>query len=141
MPLVTLIGETLAVEGMEFRYLGANNECRNCKLKTVCFNLKPGRRYKITKIRDKQHSCNVHEGRVIVVEVTELPITTTVSKKHSSGDRIKAEKQECNNIGCDFFELCTNNALQKDRTYTVKKIDEKIDCPAGYTLYKADLVD
>lgn len=72
MPLVTLIGEKLANEGEEFIYLGPNKECGNCKLKTVCFNLKPGRTYKITKIRDKRHSCNVHDENVIVVEVQEF---------------------------------------------------------------------
>ncbi|UCB58450.1 MAG: UPF0179 family protein [Thermoplasmatales archaeon] len=72
MPFVTLIGEKLAIEGDEFKYLGTNNGCRKCKLKTVCFNLKPGSTYKITKIRDKQHKCNVHDGNVVAVEVQEL---------------------------------------------------------------------
>lgn len=49
MVLVTLIGEDLAVEGGEFTYMGSSNECRSCQLKTVCFNLKPGRRYRIVK--------------------------------------------------------------------------------------------
>jgi uncharacterized protein (UPF0179 family) len=69
MALVTLIGEKIAEENMEFVYIGPNNDCRNCKLKNVCFNLKVGRRYKITNVRDKKHSCNVHEGPAVVVEV------------------------------------------------------------------------
>ena len=68
MTLVTLVGERLANEDEEFVYLGPNNECKNCKLKTVCFNLKPGRQYKITNVREKQHNCNVHEGNVVVVQ-------------------------------------------------------------------------
>jgi len=72
MPLVTLIGEKLANEGNKFIYLGANNGCGKCKLKTVCFNLKPGKTYEITKIRDKRHSCNVHDGDVVAVEVQEI---------------------------------------------------------------------
>jgi uncharacterized protein (UPF0179 family) len=78
MPLVTLIGEKLANEGAEFLYLGPNNGCRNCKLKTVCFNLKTGKKYKITKIRDKRHNCNIHDENVQVVEVQEL---TTIKKQ------------------------------------------------------------
>ena len=70
MTLVTLIGERLAKEDEEFIYLGPNNDCRRCKLKTVCFNLKPGRRYKIIDIRDKRHSCELHEGNAAVVEVS-----------------------------------------------------------------------
>jgi len=73
MPLVTLIGEKLANEGNKFIYLGPNNGCGKCKLKTVCFNLKQGKGYKITKIRDKRHGCDVHDGDVVVVEVQELP--------------------------------------------------------------------
>lgn len=141
MPLVTLIGEKLAVEGEEFIYLGANNECRNCKLKTVCFNLKPGRSYKITKLREKEHNCNIHEGKVVVVEVSEMPITTSINKKVSQGEKIKIDKKECKNIGCDFFNICTNIALQKDKTYTIKKTYEKIKCPKDYELYKVDVTD
>ena len=73
MALITLIGKKLAIEGSKFIYLGTNNGCRKCKLKTVCFNLKPGSTYKITKIRDKPHSCNVHYGNVVPVEVQEIP--------------------------------------------------------------------
>ena len=141
MTLVTLIGEKLAVEGEEFVYLGANNECKNCKLKTVCFNLKPGRKYKISKLRDKQHNCNVHEGNVIVVEVIEMPITAAIDKKLSEGTSTKVDPIECKNIGCNSYEICTNRALQKDKTYKIKKAYDKIDCPKGYNLYKIDIVD
>jgi uncharacterized protein (UPF0179 family) len=141
MALVTLIGEQLAKEYEEFIYLGPNNECKNCKLKTVCFNLKSGRQYKITKIREKQHNCNVHEGNVVVVEVSELPILTSIDKKLSEGDKIKVDKKECKDIECDNFSICTNKAVQKVKIYTVKKVHEKIECPEGYELYKIELTD
>jgi hypothetical protein len=142
MPLVTLVGEKIAKEGKFFTYLGPNNDCRNCKLKTVCFNLKPGRGYKITKIRDKRHSCSVHEGNAAVVEVQEQPIVATIDKKHSKGEAIKTEKKECGNIGCGHYELCNHLALKKDKEYKVTKTyDDKIDCPLGYELQKAELND
>ena len=141
MALVTLIGEKLAAEQREFTYVGANNECKNCKLKTVCFNLKPGRKYKITKIRDKKHNCNIHEGNVVVVEVSEMPVIASINKKLSEGTTTKIDKKECKNIGCDFFEICTNIALQTGKTYTIKKIYEKMHCQVGYELYKAELRD
>ena len=141
MPLVTLIGEKLASEGKKFIYLGPINECRNCKLKTVCFNLKKGRYYEITKIRDKQHSCNVHEGNVVVVEVKEMPLITSIDEKLSEGTVTTIEKKECKNIGCPYIELCNNRALQKDKKYKIKKIYEKIECPIGYELIKAELTD
>ena len=72
MPLVTLIGEKLAKENEEFIFLGPQNDCKNCKLKTVCFNLKQNCRYKITKVREKRHSCSLHDGNAAVIEVQEL---------------------------------------------------------------------
>ena len=138
MPLVTLIGEKLANEGNEFIYIGPNNECRNCKLKTVCFNLKPGRRYKITNVRDKRHNCNVHEGTTAVIEVQELPILTAIDKELSEGSKVKIENRECKSIGCVNYELCSV-ILQKDKNYKITKIYEGIDCPIGYKLQKAEL--
>ena len=93
MVLVTLIGEHLAVEGEEFTYLGANNECRNCQLKTVCFNLKPGRKYRITKLRDKHHECDVHEGDVVVVEVEELSYYCCGDQRTYRGDNDNSEEK------------------------------------------------
>jgi hypothetical protein len=139
MVLVTLVGEQLAVEGQEFVYLGSNSECRNCQLKTVCFNLKPGRNYRITKLREKFHECNIHEGKVIVVEVEELPLTVAVPKELSEGATTTIEKKDCKNIGCDSFEICTTTALQNGKTYTVKKVYEKLTCPKNYELYKVDV--
>ena len=116
MVLVTLVGEQLAVEGEEFIYLGANSECRNCQLKTVCFNLKSGRDYRITKLREKSHECNIHEGKVIVVEVEELPLTVAVSNEPTEGETVTMKKKECRNIGCDSFDICTTTALQNGKT-------------------------
>lgn len=141
MVLVTLVGEQLAVEGQEFTYIGSNSECRNCQLKTVCFNLKPGRTYRITKLRDKFHDCSIHEGKVLVVEVEELPLTVAFPKELPEGTTTTIEKKDCRNIGCDSYELCSNTALQNGRTYTIKKVYEKIQCPRNFELYKVDIVD
>ena len=141
MVLITLIGEKLAVEGMEFTYLGSISECKNCRLKTVCFHLKPGRNYTITNIRDKKHSCNVHEGNAVIVEVNELPFIAAVTKKISEGTEITVERQKCDNIRCSFFEICTNKDLQKSKNYTIKKTFGEIECPLGHELYKVELTD
>lgn len=141
MPLVTLIGERLAHKGKEFLYLGPNNNCRNCRLKTVCFNLKVGREYQITKIRDKRHGCNIHEGNTAVIEVQEMPIFAAVDKKIREGQTSKIEKFKCKNIGCVYYELCTNKAIQKDKKYKIIKIHDDMDCALGYQLNKAELTD
>ena len=141
MVLVTLVGEQLAVEGEEFTYLGSNNECKGCQLKTVCFNLKPGRHYRITKLREKNHDCNIHEGKVVVVEVEELPLTVAIPKVTPEGETTQVKKQTCKNIGCESFEICTNIGLQNGRSYTVKKAHEKIQCQKHHELYKVEVVD
>lgn len=141
MVLVTLVGEQLAREGQEFTYLGSNSECRNCQLKTVCFNLKPGRTYRITKLRDKSHDCNIHEGKVIVVEVEELPLTVAVPKELPEGATVTIEKKDCRNIGCESFDICTSTTLQNGKTFTIKNVYEKINCPRNFELYKVDVLD
>lgn len=138
MPLVTLIGEKLAKLGNEFIYIGPNNECKNCKLKTVCFNLKSGKKYKITNIRDKKHNCNVHEGAAAVVEVHEQPIITSINKKYIQGENLKIEKNNCGSIGCIHYELCNVN-LEKGKNYTIIKIFEEIECPMGFEINKVEL--
>ena len=138
MALVTLIGEKIANEDIEFTYIGPNNECRNCKLKTVCFNLKVGRKYKIIKIRDKKHSCNVHEGSAVVVEVKEQPIITSIDNKYSLGEKTSFDKKPCESIGCENYEIC-KIILNKDKNYEIVKIFEGINCPIGKKLQKAEL--
>ena len=141
MVLVTLVGEQLAVEDEEFTYLGSNSECRNCQLKTVCFNLKPGRKYRITKLRDKRHECGIHEGKVVVVEVEELPLTVAITKEITEGSTTTVEKKECKNIGCDSFEICTSTALQNGKICTINRVYGKIECPKHHVLYKVDVTD
>ena len=138
MPLVTLIGEKLAVNDTEFVYLGPINNCRNCKIKTVCFNLKPGRKYKITNVRDKKHNCNVHEGTTVVVEVQEMPIIISTDEKVKEGSVEKIKSINCNSIGCPNFEYCSFS-LNKEKKYKIKKIIEKMDCPLGYKLQKIEI--
>jgi len=140
MPMVTLIGEKLAKKGEVFIYLGPNNDCRNCKLKTVCFNLKIGRKYEITNIRDKKHSCNVHEGNASVVEVKELPIVTAVDKKYNEGSTVKINNNGCKHIGCENYVLC-NTTIKKDTKYKITKTFEKIECPIGNELQKVEIID
>lgn len=138
MALVTLIGEKIAEKDAEFTYIGPNNDCRNCKLKTVCFNLKTGRTYKITNIRDKKHSCNIHEGLAVVVEVEELPIITCIDKKYGEGMKATLNQKPCKNIGCENYELC-KVSLNKDKEYEIVKVFEEVKCYLDKKLQKAEL--
>ena len=66
MVIITLIGEHLAKEGEEFVYRGPLTECRDCKLKGVCFNLDAGGLYRIRSVRPVHHECRIHEEGVRV---------------------------------------------------------------------------
>lgn len=139
MTHVTLLGKLLCKEGEEFIYLGPLSNCKNCKLKTVCFNLKPGREYKVVKIRDKKHSCQVHDQDVFVVEVEELPLIGAVDKKSSKGDKVTISTIECPHIACEYHMLCTHPGIQKNKEYRVVKTLESINCPKKHQLKQAQL--
>ena len=139
MTQVTLLGKMLCNKGAEFTYLGPLNDCKNCKLKTVCFNLKPGKTYKVIKVREKQHSCPVHEQHVYVVEVEEQSIIGVVDKKLSKGDKTQPPTTKCIHIGCTFNDECTNPAVQSGKTYRIVKTLDAIVCPIKHQLKKAEL--
>ena len=139
MALVTLIGEKIAEKDLEFIYLGPLNECKDCKLKNICFNLKPYHRYKITNIRNKRHSCSVHKGDVIVIEVEHQPIRTTIDKKYSKGSSTQMQLNTCDDILCDHYDLCHEPAMQNNKKYKIVNVVSSIDCPRGLNLQEVEL--
>ena len=72
---VTLIGAALAKPGLDFVYEGSTcTECENCKVRKVCHNLQPGKRYRVAAIRSNtRHDCPVHHEAVVAVDVLRLP--------------------------------------------------------------------
>jgi uncharacterized protein (UPF0179 family) len=136
MAIVTLIGENLAKKGMEFTYLGPIPECRDCKLRNACFNLEPGRAYRITNVRDTEHECKRHEGgKVRAVEVEKIPVEAAIpSKMAVEGSTIRFKAQECMNLGCPNYALCNPIGLKDGGKYRVKEIKRDVKCPDGASL-------
>ena len=136
MAIVTLIGENLAKKGMEFVYVGPLTECRDCKLRNACFNLEPGRMYKITKVRDTKHECKIHEGgKVRAVEVEKVPVEAAIPAKMAvEGTMIRFEPEKCMNLGCENYALCNPLGLKEGSKYRIKKIKGDVKCPEGNTL-------
>ncbi len=136
MAIVTLIGKELAKKGTEFVYLGPLTECRDCKLRNACFNLEPGRMYRISKVRDTEHECKIHEGgKVVAVEVEKVPVEAAIpSKMAVEGTVIRFESQKCLNIGCASYPLCNPLGLKEGSRYRVIKIKGDVKCPEGRTL-------
>ena len=139
MTFITLIGEKQAKKGTEFVYMGMSKDCRSCKLKMVCSNLKKGRHYKVTNVRDKHHDCALHEGGVRAVEKEELPIITHIPKDNATGSLVLFEPITCKNRGCSHFQTC--HPLIKSKKYKIVKVLDNVKCPEGFHLKKVKLED
>ncbi|MDG6219198.1 MAG: UPF0179 family protein [Candidatus Thermoplasmatota archaeon] len=139
MVQITIIGENLAKQGEEFVFLGPQGDCKKCKLKNICFNLKINHCYRIITVRDKHHSCDIHEGDAIVVEVEEQPIETAIDKKYTKGSAISIEKINCQDELCPYYEFCVNDALQPGKKYSILKVLETIPCSKNKSLQRVIL--
>ncbi|MFQ6128484.1 MAG: UPF0179 family protein [Thermoplasmata archaeon] len=140
MVLVTLIGEKQVKEGNEFVYSGPLSECKDCRLKGVCFNLEEGKKYRISSVRRLHHNCRVHEEGVRVVEVEEVPVDVTVNVKSAfEGSTITLEFPDCKEIGCEHYRLCHPLGLKNGQKATIIEVEEKVDCPLKHPLKKVKL--
>lgn len=140
MVIITLIGECQAKEGRRFVYRGPQTECRECKLKAVCFNLDVGGQYRIKVKRDVRHECKIHEDGVRVVEVERVPRRVAVSKKAAvEGSTVSLEEIRCKFIGCDRYRLCHPLGMEKGMKGKITKVCEDIECSEGMKLIEVVL--
>ncbi len=129
MVIVTLIGEHQAEEGNEFFYLGSLTECKDCRLKAVCFNLDRGNKYRITGLREVTHDCKMHEDGVRVIEVERVPIKCAVPSKYAiEGSTITIEGVNCENIGCENYRLCHPLVTLSKSKRRVKSVQADLEC-------------
>ncbi|NLT37208.1 MAG: UPF0179 family protein [Methanomassiliicoccus sp.] len=140
MVVITLIGEHLAKEGDEFVYRGPLTECRDCKLKGVCFNLDTGGLYRINAVRSVKHLCRIHEEGVRVVEVQKLQQKCALPQKYAlEGSTITFEEVKCKSPGCENYRICHPMGLEKNMKFRVRSIDGDIKCPEGHRLVAVTL--
>ncbi|MCK4455801.1 MAG: UPF0179 family protein, partial [Thermoplasmata archaeon] len=109
---------------------GPLSECKDCRLKGVCFNLEEGKRYRISSVRRLHHSCRVHEDGVRVVEVEAVPVDAVVSVKSAvEGSTVTLEFPKCGEIGCEHYRLCHPLGLKDRQKATIIEVKEKVKCP------------
>jgi len=133
MVTITLIGEKQAKEGAVFIYKGFVPDCRDCKLKAVCYNLDPGATYRIKSVRDVHHECKMHEDCVRVVEVEKLSSTIGVGQKFAlEGSTITFEEIKCRNLGCEHFRLCHPVGVERGGKFKIKTVHGEVSCPEGF---------
>ena len=139
MAKISLIGVDLAKEGLEFTFVTPLVGCAECRIKNVCFNLEPGRKYRITKVRDKINPCFVFNGdKVSTIEVEEVQNYAHIQhgKKLQEGSTITLSSINCDNYACPNIETCNLIHMRDGTKAIVEKIDGKVDCPKGYDLRK-----
>ena len=140
MANVTLIGEKQAVKGNEFIFFGPLPECRDCKVKTVCFNLEEGRLYRVTEVRGMHHECKIYEEGVRAVEFELLPMALAVEIKDAvEGNEITYDGTLCDNRNCKFFKICFPQGLKPGEKYVIKIVGEEIDCVQGKNLKEVEI--
>ncbi len=141
MVLVTVVGERQCKKGFEFVFGGPLAECRDCKVRNVCFHLEPNRRYVVKEVRDVHHECKVHEEGVRVVEVEKLPTRTALPMRAAvEGSMITFEESSCNHIGCPNFRLCKPSGASEGMRFRIVSVEGDIECLKGKSL-KAVLLD
>ena len=140
MVVVTLIGEDFAEVGKTFVFRGPITECRDCKLKGICFNLDAGCRYCVKEVRDVHNECRIHESGVCAAEVEKLNISGAVPKKYAlEGSTLSFNPTDCNQIGCENYRLCHPTGVTKGMRFKIISAGEELNCPAGQRMIKVVL--
>jgi len=140
--MITLIGNSLAIEGLEFMHYGPAPACDKCRFKNTCIDtLEEGRMYRITQVKNTQHPCAVHEGgKVKVVKVVKANINALIDSKIAfEGSNIVFTPPRCDEE-CDQKLLCTPAGLyENDRCKIIKNIGKKVQCAKGFDLNQVSL--
>ncbi len=142
MAKISLVGLDLAKEGMEFTFVTPLVGCAECKIKNVCFNLQPGKTYKITKVRDKVHPCFVfNHDKVATIEVEEVNenVNLEYGKKVQEGSKVTLKSMECDHYTCPNIETCNLIHKREGTKATISKVEEKLDCPKGYDMRRVSV--
>jgi uncharacterized protein len=136
--MITLIGNKLAEKGLTFMHYGAASQCEKCRFKNTCIEtLEEGRLYFIKEVKDTQHPCLLHEGRMVrVVEVDRAFIKGLISsKKAFEGSNVVFKPPECD-VECKFSDLCFPEGLYADdKCKIIKNLGNPSEkCPKGLNL-------
>lgn len=131
---ITLVGKALAREGVEFVYRGEVHECEGCRLRKVCHNLRPHRRYRIIGVRTNTlHTCHVHMDGAYTVEVIEAQISAAVPAERAILNSTVTYEAGCTQTDCVNFDLCNPEGIVSGDGYRIADIDGEavIACERG----------
>ncbi len=139
--LITLLSESQAQVGKEFVFLGPQLECKECRLKGICFNLEKGASYRVVAVRNQKHPCELNEGEVHVVEVERITRPAAVEKKYAvEGSKISFQPADCGQIGCPNYRRCNPVGMDAGAKVEIKTVGAKAECPLGQSRVLVDLL-
>ena len=140
---VTLIGAVLAKPGLEFVYEGNTcAECEGCKVRKVCHNLQPGKKYRVAAVRSNtRHDCPVHHEAVVAVDVVEAPIVTLIAADMAIANSRISYEFSCPRTECRSYRLCRPDGIIEGEKYVVGEILGKAPdaCERGRSLKLVEL--
>lgn len=137
--IITLLPTSLAKLDFSFVAGEGDEECKECRFyKTCVVNLKPGRIYTVSSVRNIEHPCKVHESGVTIVEVIESEIEAAIPKKYAIEGITGIFSFTCNEK-CQYRDLCTPDGIDIGDKFNITKLKDKIECPLGNNMVRATL--
>ncbi|MEM1597221.1 MAG: UPF0179 family protein [Pyrobaculum sp.] len=123
--LVTLVSKEQAEAGQRFRVFSVPDECKKCKLYSVCLGrLVPGRSYKIVEVRPSMgQRCLITGGEMVPVVVEEAPIVGLLPLNKALEGAVVTFEGECE--GC---EGCPGEVVQRGEKVKVVKVVGRAKC-------------
>lgn len=117
-------------------------ECGDCKLRGVCYNLEEGARYRVVEIRAQEHACPaMDDEKVVAVEVEKVPTPAILPKKGLlEGVTVTYTESKCDNVGCGYWGLCHPAGKAEGRKYTVVRMGADVVCPRNERLAFVDML-
>ncbi len=134
--ILTLLPKNLAKPGFSFVAGKGDNECKECRFYKTCVeNLKPGRIYTVSSVRNIEHSCKIHDSGVKIVEVKESQIEAAIPKKFAIEGATGVFSFSCNER-CQYHDFCVPEGIKIGDKFHIIKLKEKIECPLGNTIVR-----
>ena len=121
---VTLVGVTLAKPGFECVYEGCVcAECEGCRVRKVCHNLQPGKKYRVATVRSNtRHDCPIHHEAVVAVDVVEAPVVALINADMAIVNSRISYEFSCPRTGCRSYRLCYPDGIIEGEKYVVGEI-------------------
>ena len=140
---VTLAGVVLAKPGTDFVYEGsACPECGECKVRKVCHNLQPGKKYRVVAVRpNTRHDCPVHHEAVVAVDVVEAPVVALISADMAIANSRISYEFSCPKTACRSYRLCRPDGIIGGEKYVVGEVlgNAPEPCERGRSLKLVEL--